>query len=255
MRVINRASLVVQLKDMYDKSPIMSASILCNGKQNPYTKKVGGYYVFSNLFAGEYEVSISCGGYVSMKIPVEIKENDTTIIEKMLSYNSYNPAFENKERFEFTVTQDGELIKKTDILLRLDDKIDFIKLIKPIEKGSQSIFLNVQEDPNYMLQQYSYVKNTKNYDIFIAGYDDENKCYVLKDPAEEQIETEGHFKPIWRVKTDEEGKILFPIMNQFMKNDIINFTVINGEKKCRTRVNRLSKRHENKLYKYTVRLK
>ena len=47
MRVIHKASLVFLLKDVYFKYPLTDAVILCNGKQNPYTRKNDGHYVLS----------------------------------------------------------------------------------------------------------------------------------------------------------------------------------------------------------------
>ena len=60
MRLLHKASLVFLLKDVYSKYPVISAVILCNGKQNPYTRKNDGYYVFSNLNPGNYDIEISC---------------------------------------------------------------------------------------------------------------------------------------------------------------------------------------------------
>ena len=73
MRVIYRASLVFLLRDIYSKMPVTNASILCGGKQNPYTRKKSGHYVFSNLYPGKYNISITCKVYNSLNFDVEIR--------------------------------------------------------------------------------------------------------------------------------------------------------------------------------------
>ena len=99
MRVIHRASLVFLLKDLYSKSPITSAVILCDGKQNPYTRKNDGHYVFSNLYPQEYKINISCAGYVPLEFKVNLRENETQVIPITMPYTVDNVAINKMLHF------------------------------------------------------------------------------------------------------------------------------------------------------------
>lgn len=255
MRVLYKAGLVILLTDMYSKTPITSAVILCNGKQNPYVRKKDGYYVFSNLYPDNYEVSIKCKGYEDILLNVDVKENETVLIKKQMFCALDNEALRNCERIEFTVFEDDTLALGKEVTLRLEEKLEFIKLVKPVEKGTVEMYLNIPMSFDYMPQQYDYMLNRKAHSLFITGYDDKKKCFILKDPVEDTLEVDGLLKPVWKLKTDGEGKIALPLMEQYMKNDIINFSFKAGEKKSRVRVNKQSKKNSDNIYYSKVRLK
>ena len=99
MRIIHQAALVFMLKDIYSKTPVTNAVILCDGKQNPYTRKDDGYYVFSDLYPKEYDISIRCKGYAPLDFPVKLRENETLVIHKNMSYSADNENLRNVTRF------------------------------------------------------------------------------------------------------------------------------------------------------------
>ena len=255
LRVLYKASLVVLLTDMFSKTPITDAVILCNGKQNPYVRKKDGYYVFSNLYPVKYEVSIKCKGYDDILINVEVKENETVVLKKQLNCATDNEALKNCESFEFTVFEDETLIPNKEVNIRLEEKLEFIKLTKPAEKGSNELYLNIPMSYDYMPQEYDYMFKRRAHNLYITGYDDKKKCFLLKDPLEKELEVDGLFKPVWRIKTDNQGKIALPLMEQYMKNDIINFSFRSEGKDSRVRVNKKSKKNIGNLYVSKVKLK
>lgn len=108
MRIIHRASMVFLLKDVYSRTPVTNAVILCNGKQNPYTRKDSGHYVFSNLSPGKYDIYINCTGYNDLNLTVDLKENQTQIMDLNLSYAPNNLNISRVTRFNITCKKDGE---------------------------------------------------------------------------------------------------------------------------------------------------
>ncbi len=223
MRVIYRASLVFLLKDVYSKYPITSAVILCNGKQNPYTRKASGHYVFSNLYPGKYEISIVCKGYSSLNFSVELKENETKEIIHDLSYTPDNQNIMNLTRFELTCTKNKKALSGLPIMLKLTNELEFLKMLEPIKTGSDELKTNLEMVPSLLGQKYIYEVEGKSYKLFFWSYDNEKKCYILKDLVSEQIEPEGKFFAVWELRTDEKGRAIMPLMTQFMKDDVINF--------------------------------
>ena len=88
----------------------------------------------------------------------------------------------------------------------------------PVDRaGVSEIFINqlFHFTPTFLL--------INNYKLFFWSYDNEKKCYILKDLVSEQIEPEGKFFAVWELRTDEKGRAIMPLMTQFMKDDVINF--------------------------------
>lgn len=222
MRLLHKASLVFLLKDVYSKYPVISAVILCNGKQNPYTRKNDGYYVFSNLNPGNYDIEISCKGYTDIKFLTELKENETKIMNFDMSYTSDNVNLSHVKRFDMTLKNKEQSFNDTEVTLELKNAASFLKLIEPAEAGAQEVKLNMEEMIVGIIgQKYIYKFEDKETEIYLLGYDEEKKCYTLQDPLQEKLDPSGSFYPAWNVRTDSLGKIIMPFIGQFMKDDEI----------------------------------
>ena len=225
MRVIHRASLVFLLRDIYSKTPVNTAVILCNGKQNPYTHKDDGYYVFSNLYPGNYDISISCIGYNDLNFSVELKENETKEMQFNLSYSPNNKMIMSMTRFDIKCVRNGKTLVDTPVSIKLKNELNFIKLIEPIKADSDESKLNIEMIPGLIGQEYIYEAKGREYRIALWSYDQEKKCYILKEFPEKEVPAEGKFYAVWDVRTDKNGHALLPLMSQFMKEDILNFEI------------------------------
>lgn len=224
MRQIYKASLVFLLKDVYSKYPVTDAVILCNGKQNPYTRKSDGYYVFSNLYPGKYDVDISCKGYTKVNISIDLRENETKVMSLDMSYTPDNKALTHLTRFIITLTHLKKVLSDTDVLIKLKNKASFLKLTEPVEAGSQEIKLNMEELVSGIIgQKYIYKLNKQEHEIYILGFDNEKKVYTLREPVTEKLEPGGQFYPIWNLKTGNNGMLIMPMIDQFMKEDELTF--------------------------------
>ncbi len=225
MRQIYKASIVILLTDIYTRLPITNAAILCNGRQNPYTRKSDGYYVFSNLYPQKYNIDIMCAGYTDINFSVNLRENETKIIMTDMPYTVGNPLLTNIDRFEFSIKKDGQPFAKKEIYVKLENPLNFLKLVNPIEPDSEDISLNVDLNRNLMVQRYKYTVNEKEYDMFFSGYDNDKKTYILKEPAPEKIEADGEFRIYWKLKTDKLGRAILPHLKQFMKEENLSFKI------------------------------
>ena len=233
MRVIYKAALVFLLKDVYSKVPITTAVILCNGKQNPYTRKNDGYYVFSNLYPEDYNISIICSGHTDLNFAVTLKENETKVMTFDMPYTVDNPNLKNLTRFEITFFEHKKPVANTDITLKLKNEASFLKLVEPLEAGSVEIKLNIDEMLLGIIgQKYIYKVKRKEHEIYFLSYDQEKKCYLLKDPLSEKLEKGGKFYPVWNLKTDGIGRLTMPLIGQFMKDDAIKFECMTGDLKA-----------------------
>ena len=226
MRVIHRAALVFMLKDIYSKMPITNAVILCNGKQNPYTRKKDGYYVFSNLYPMDYEISISAKGYTDLNFNVTLRENETQVHHYDMSYSVDNENLTHLTRFEITVSHKKERLKNTEIKLVLKNEAKFMKVIEAAQAGTDELKLNLDMTPSLIGQNYIYEFKKQKIEFSIWGYDNEKKVYTLKNPLENDVEPGGKIYPFWNLKTDSLGRITMPIISQFMTESKIDFEII-----------------------------
>lgn len=248
MRVIYKASLVFLLKDIYSKLPITTAVILCNGKQNPYTRKNDGHYVFSNLYPGNYEIDISCKGYNPLKLQIELKENETKIINSDLSYTPNNQNIMNLTRFEITCVRKKKPLVNIPITITLKNEASFIKLLEPIKPGSDELKLNVEMLPSLLGQKYVYEVDKKKYDMYFWSYNQETKSYILKDTVNEEISLGGKFYPQWDIRSDSIGRAIMPLIGQFMKDDEINFECISEDIKSKVSFNVKDKHQSGEVF-------
>lgn len=220
MRIIHRACLVFLLKDVYNKTPVTTAAILCNGKQNPYVRKKSGHYVFSDLFPGKYDISISCKGYNSLEFPVELKENETKVMNFDLSYTPDNTNISNSIRFQMTFYHLKKKVPNADVSVFLEDEASFIKLVEDAAVGAEEIKLNIDEMTEGIIgQKYIYEVKKQKHEIKIEGFNAENKTYTLDKPLEEELPQGGKFYPKWDIKTDPIGRAVVPFIGQFMEKN------------------------------------
>lgn len=250
------ASLVIMLKDIYSKMPINSAVILCNGKQNPYTRKKEGYYVFSNLYPGKCEVSISCRGYTDLNFTIELKENQTQIIYTDMPYAVNNENLIRMTRFEISVYENKEALKNTDVQLKLCNPLEFLKLVEKSKPGSDEVKLNIEDMiPGIIGQEYVYTLDKDSVNISLWGYNPEKKSYTLKTPMENELNPGGSFYPIWKLKTDSDGKITMPLIEQLMKDDVLSFECNTGENFAKASVDITGKRESGEVFYVDMKLK
>ena len=236
MRVIHKAALVFMLRDIYSKMPITNAVILCNGKQNPYTRKKEGYYVFSNLYPMEYEISISAKGYTDLNFNVTLRENETQVFHYDMPYSVDNESLTHLKRFEILVSHKKERLNNKEIKLVLKNEAKFMKVIEPAEAGTDELKLNLDMTPSLIGQNYIYEHKKQENEFSIWGYDNEKKVYTLKNPLENEIQPGGKIYPFWNLKTDSLGRITMPAITQFMTENEVKFQVIVPEEELSAKV-------------------
>lgn len=230
MKVLYKASFVFLLIDIFSKSPILNAQILCNGKQNPYTRKDSGHYVFSNLYPQKYRIDIICKGYEDVKLELEVKENETKVIIMDLPYSIDNEGILKNTRFQFQLSDKGEIIKNTPVRLRLTSGMKFLKMVKKLKAKEEEIKLNTTMSLGLMNQKYFYLSNGYKYEMFVQGYDNDVDLYILKEPSKYDVAPGGEFQPFWDLKTDSQGRVVMPLLRQFMTGDNADFEISYGNR-------------------------
>ena len=225
MRVLYKASLIFFLTDLYSRIPVRYASILCNGKQNPYTRKESGHYVFSNLYPGKYRIDIICKGFADVRLDLEVRANETKTIVMSLPYASDNDLVLKLKRFEISVNLDGVPLKNKAVRIKLKNNLNFLKVIAPIKANTNTVTLNMEKNSGLTLQKYSYVVNGTENEFYIYAYDSSISQYLTENPFKFDILPGGMLYPIWDLRTDDHGKVIFPVLQQFMKEEQIQFEI------------------------------
>lgn len=230
MRVLYKASLVFLLTDMYSRIPVKYASILCNGKQNPYTKKESGHYVFSNLYPGKYRIDIICKGFADVRMDLDVRANETRTIIMNLPYASDNDLVSKLSRLEMSVSVDGVLLKNKDVRIKLKNDLNFLKVIEPIKANTDTVSLNIEKNSGLTLQKYAYNVNGTENEFYIYSYDPGSSQYLTEDLIPYDLVPGGMLYPIWDLRTDDKGKVILPILKQFMKGNQLQLEVFaNGK--------------------------
>lgn len=191
MRVVYSASFVIMLVDILTKQPITDAVILCNGKQNPYVTKDEGYYVFCNLYPGNYDIYIAATGYVNKEFSTKIEFGESKKFILELPFESRNPKLLNIPRIEFCIKKDKLALKRTEIVINLKTEIKSMKLIQQINPGDQEILLNIPENNIFTLQRYIYSVPRK---YLKEKKEDKNKDKKDKKKSDEESESEEEFE-------------------------------------------------------------
>lgn len=91
--VIKRLSCVFRLSDgcMNRVLTGSEAALYCGGKKLRHEYKPGGYFVVTDLPAGEYTVTVRAGGYQPEDVQVAVSGGDTPALSQVI-YLSLNPS-------------------------------------------------------------------------------------------------------------------------------------------------------------------
>jgi hypothetical protein len=221
---------------LFTHRPIKDALILCNGEQNPYTQNSQNSYVFSDLEPGEYNINVSCPGYVTLTINSKLRQNRTEKICLEMPYVSTNPSISIFPRFEFQFNN-SEFFKNKSARITLTNPIKTLLLIRPAKQGDKIISLNFNDDKNLFPQNYTYTVNEKTFKLFLVGYDIFSKTYILNNNLAEDMPENGEFNVYWKLQCDQYGKIVLPFMQQFMKGPELKFKIFCDKKNFKANAN------------------
>lgn len=230
-----KASIVFRLVDNVNKGPINNAIVVCEDKNFPCVKKDGGYYVFTNIENGTYAFTIKAQGFISQDYEVTVSQEDVNIITLPMQFSSDNTLLQNIKKVTFILKQKGDLFANQDLTIKVDTINPYLRLIEPISKGNDLMKLGLDFDQRLLYQEYCYDKKP-NLNFYIKGYDHDKKAYILKDTYKSKITEDGFLKPVWNLKSDNMGRVVFPISPIFFLRNAAEFSFIIGKKKINVSV-------------------
>lgn len=236
MRILNRASVAFFIVNDYSKGAISNARIMCNNSYIPYSNKGDGYYSFSNLENGMYKFDIMCDGFKPASYEVKVSDIQPIQIVSCLKYSSDSTDLYNINKIVFYIKNDGKPLENTDIKIKLDTKVLFLKLIDPIEKNSNVININSDFDKRLLYQDYAYDKR-QTMVINLNGYDHINKVYQNSKVYKSKVAEGGYLTPLWKFTTDDFGRVILPINPVFFAKPQAELTLTILKKKYSVRIN------------------
>ena len=77
----------------------------------------------------------------------------------------------------------------------------------------------------------------------------------MKNPLENELNPEGNFYPIWKLKTDGNGKITMPLIEQFMKDNVLKFECKTDESSAEASVDVTGKHESGEVFYLDMKLK
>ena len=215
-----QASLALNLVEGVNKTFVDGAVVTCKEANFPCIRKSDGCYVFTDLPKGKYTFVIQKPGFITKEYEVEIGDVQPVIktVTVQYSVDNYNTSFMNQ--IVFTLKQKGEIIPNKDVVIKVNTKNPYLRVIEPVTRGSNLLKLNCDFDVRLLYQNYTYDKKA-NTIICFSSYDHINKSYVLSNTYRSKINEGGLLSPYWEMKTDDKGRILFVINPIFcLKNEI-----------------------------------
>lgn len=229
--VINEASIVIQLLNGFNKTPILNADITCNGKHIPFIKKNSGHYIFINMHKANYIFKINAFGFEQKTLTVDLTDTSVNPLTHVISlnYTMSHPQISAMRKIVCTLKNKNKVLANTEVKLRLDTKVPQLRVIEPMTKGEKEVYLNSDFNTMFLFQSFSYEKKT-NMDILFNSYDIEKKAYLNTTIFKSKVIEGGLLSPVWNLKTDENGILIIPIDNTFFQNDMLDFTAFIGKK-------------------------
>lgn len=245
MRLLNKASIVFLLIDNYNKAPLNSCIITCNGKNVEYAKKRGGYYVFLNLEAQHYDFDISCDGFMTEHYSLDLDENqDVVKVVIPMNYRLDNMSLYNTNKIIFDLKDNGKVLANADVKVRLCNKVPFLRVIGPIKKGTKLIKINSDFNSKLMLQEYYYSKSP-DFLIRFTSYNRKELAYENEICAEKDIAPDGLLYPVWHFKTNEKGSFVLPISSVFISKEECEFVLTVNDKDIEIKAKTNTTEHMN----------
>lgn len=223
LKLINRLSASILVINSMTKKPINNAIISHNGRVGGYISKGEGYYVYTNLENYVYKFKVACPGFLTESFEVDLKENNGSnhICKMYYSVDSAKSLTVNKP--VALVTLNGKPLINTSIKFIQENKVPALRVTKNTEKSSKFIELNCDYDNGFLYQSYTYENNEK--ELVIINYDPEKNSYILEEKIDEDLKLSTLLKPLWNISTNEDGMLVIPMSDFFIKDENIEFTV------------------------------
>ena len=233
VRRLHTASTIFWLINGFDKMPIVTANISCNGRSWPHIRKNDGHYVFLNMHDGKYRFHIECWGFNSKSYDVEIKNGNICEIFDQLYYNKKFKGLHNLRKIFLSLEHDGEKLKDRNVQIIINNYLPFLGT-KDFSKDQKSK-IKINGNYNYLFLKQKYMIDEKNF-IFIDSYDGE--YFILSDDSDfDDLKAESVLKPAWELLTDENGEIVLPIHPVFMSKNNIEIIVRSNDLESRVKIN------------------
>ncbi len=214
MRVLNKASITFFIINDYNKSPVLNVDITCNNKKIAYSKKNDGYYTFMNLEKGHYKFDIHSKQFNKASYEIDLEGIEPIKINCCLKYAADSSELLNLNRIIFHFKDGDNIIKETDVEIKLETKVPFLRLIDNINVGNNLVKINSDYDKRLLFQNYSCGKKLDNIFLF-NSYDHNTNLYKNFYKFKNNIEEGEILNPIWNNVTDKYGRVALPINRIF----------------------------------------
>lgn len=228
MQINYRVSKVYKLIDIFTNKIILDANVIIKGSNIKALGKNDGFYLFCNLPEGNYEIIISAKGYKDLKTKLEIKSNETPLMELI----ELEPE-ENLGKAQDRIVLEGKLVKsekKFDYCIIRKDTM--YRVIKACSKGEDLLYLKFSQ--NISLEYRNIIIEGVPEIYTIQSYDFSKNAYVLDRELEKDIEAGENVYLSSKGITDKNGNYNIVAHKDFTdKNGICNIIFVVGTKQIK----------------------
>lgn len=231
MAILNRASVGFTILDNFDKTYLNNAIITCSAPYNTCIKKGSGTYAFINMSDGDYKFEVSCFGYISMKFDVNVRAGRPVMIVACMNLSRVNNKLFSNDSINFRLKDGNNTINNENIEICLESKVPFLRVAEDTSKNADRLKLNIDYNP---LLVYQDLKAGEDFIIRLSTYNDDGYKVEPGCPALEQGDL---LKPVWNIRTDENGGMVLPINKFYMPKEDIDFIIKYRDKSQRVKAN------------------
>lgn len=244
-----RASLVIKLIDDYTGNPIKDAKLeIIDYESKPINKK-DGYYIFTNLDDGIYGVLIKAENRLNQRIKVEIYEGFAKegILKIRMKQKVKSPLIRNVTSLLLCFEDDkNRPIIDKEVKVVYEESKHSNRIIEKAQKNSTYIKLYTTDQEKLEGKEF-IIKNINSKEkCVIESFDPIEKTLKLKNFLDSILEVGTSLYPVWRGRTDEEGKCIIPFSYSIEDQLEININILLNEKNIEDSI---------KIYKGKVNIK
>lgn len=228
MRTIARLSAAFQLVDGYSKEGVKGASFLVDGAPVPFVAKPDGTYVFSNLPILPHTYQMTVPGYLPVQrtLPARPEFLPEVVI---LQHSPEGPLLQRIACFHLRFLVEEEPVQQETVEVMLGNPAGGLRLLEKAPRGAWQV--KVAAKGKGLLFQHYRGKKTGE-EVLFTGYDEGEELFQLWKPLEQELDKGELLCPLWRLRTDGDGKAILPAIGAFLPKEDGELHFALGSKKA-----------------------
>ena len=226
MRTLSCVSAAFLLLDGRDKTPVLGASILVDGRRHRVMSKGDGHYVLTNLPPVPHVYEISAPHY--QPVLRQLGPNEALPDTLPLQYAPDSTRLKGIPHYRLRFVCGGKPLSGQEIAAVLETPAGSLRVVEKANRGERHVTLGAGYAVSMLYQPFM----TQDGELMLTGFDRASGQYELRRPLEKGLAAGTLLRPLWRLETGPDGVAILPLIGQLMRQDELQlrFTCERGER-------------------------